>query len=237
MSIDLYVPLGTYWNFLRLLGQGGYRTPVPRAIAYDSLAVAMSLRHEFYETDETVTITIFDRGADPEQVYVKLEPRKLTYQNGDKVLTLQPLKGQIDPDKRDLVVGKMKVEVRLSKAAYGRWGALLGDAPDVLANYTVQPTPSVTSVSKKKNWEGITTEILGSDKEKTSEEDPNVGGDNTVNDFFRKIFADADDDTRRAMMKSFQESGGTTLSTNWDEVKKGKVEVKPPSGAEWKKWN
>jgi len=32
------------------------------------------------------------------------------------------------------------------------------------------------------------------------------------------------------MMKSYQESGGTTLSTNWDEVKKAPVEVKPPAG-------
>jgi len=39
------------------------------------------------------------------------------------------------------------------------------------------------------------------------------------------------------MMKSYQESGGTTLSTNWDEVKKAPVEVKPPAGSEWKKWN
>ena len=37
-------------------------------------------------------------------------------------------------------------------------------------------------------------------------------------------------------MKSFQESGGTTLSTNWDEVGKGKVEVQPPQGSEWKRW-
>lgn len=69
------------------------------------------------------------------------------------------------------------------------------------------------------------------------EEDPNVGGDSSVNAFFQKIFADADDDTRRAMMKSFQESGGTTLSTNWEEVKKAKVEVKPPAGSEWKQWS
>jgi hypothetical protein len=32
------------------------------------------------------------------------------------------------------------------------------------------------------------------------------------------------------MMKSFVESGGTTLSTNWDEVKKASVDVKPPEG-------
>lgn len=38
-------------------------------------------------------------------------------------------------------------------------------------------------------------------------------------------------------MKSFSESGGTVLSTNWDDVKKGKVEVKPPEGTEFKKWD
>ena len=57
-----------------------------------------------------------------------------------------------------------------------------------------------------------------------------------MNDFFQKLYADADEDTRRAMMKSFSESGGTTLSTNWDEVRKATVEVKPPEGSEWKKW-
>lgn len=89
----------------------------------------------------------------------------------------------------------------------------------------------------KKNWDALTTTILSSEKEKTSDEDPNVGGDAALNSFFQKIFADADEDTKRAMMKSYSESGGTTLSTNWDEVRKGKVEVKPPQGAEWKKWN
>ena len=32
------------------------------------------------------------------------------------------------------------------------------------------------------------------------------------------------------------ESGGTVLSTNWDEISKEKVAVKPPDGMEWKKW-
>jgi suppressor of G2 allele of SKP1 len=92
-------------------------------------------------------------------------------------------------------------------------------------------------VKPRKNWEGITTEILSSEKEKSTEEDANVGGDSTLNSFFQKIYGDADEDTKRAMMKSYSESGGTTLSTNWGEVKQGKVEVKPPAGSEWKKWN
>lgn len=33
------------------------------------------------------------------------------------------------------------------------------------------------------------------------------------------------------------ESGGTVLSTNWDEISKKKVDVRPPDGMEFKKWN
>ena len=43
---------------------------------------------------------------------------------------LEPLKGQIDTEKSSFTVGKVKVEVRLTKMAQGRWGALTGDAPD-----------------------------------------------------------------------------------------------------------
>jgi suppressor of G2 allele of SKP1 len=52
------------------------------------------------------------------------------YTNGEKSLVLEPLKGQIDPDASDFTVGKVKVEVRLIKRAQGRWGDIVGDAPD-----------------------------------------------------------------------------------------------------------
>ncbi|EGN93944.1 hypothetical protein SERLA73DRAFT_78326 [Serpula lacrymans var. lacrymans S7.3] len=191
-------------------------------------STTMALRHEFYETEEKLTISVFDRGADPEQVTVKFEPRTLTYEHGTKSLSLQPLKGEIDTEKSDYTVGKVKVEIRLVKASLGRWGQLTGDSPQPVATFT--PTPTVAATRQRKNWEGITSQILTGEKEKTSEEDPNVGGDGAVNSFFQKIFADSDEDTRRAMMKSYQESGGTTLSTNWNDVKKAPVEVKPPSG-------
>jgi len=38
------------------------------------------------------------------------------------------------------------------------------------------------------------------------------------------------------MQKSFQESGGTVLSTNWDEVGKTEVKGAPPKGMEMKYW-
>ena len=38
-------------------------------------------------------------------------------------------------------------------------------------------------------------------------------------------------------MKSYVESNGTALSTNWEQVKQGKVETSPPDGMTAKKWD
>ncbi|KAI9444779.1 SGS-domain-containing protein, partial [Lactarius indigo] len=219
--------------------------------------MATTIRHEFYETDEKLILTVFDRGADPAQVNVKFEPRSVLYENGDKSLHVHPLKGQIDPEQSSFVVGKVKVELRLVKAAQGRWGGLIGDTPDrtshstivllaiyipliALANSARVSAPATkagtTLPQARKNWDNVTQTILESEKAKTSAEDPNVSGDSTLNEFFQNLFANADDNTKKAMMKSFQESGGTSLSTNWDEVSKGPVSIKPPSGSEARKW-
>jgi suppressor of G2 allele of SKP1 len=117
-----------------------------------------------------------------------------------------------------------------------RFALIVFHAAIPISTFTPTPDPTSGVRKPKKNWEGITSTILGTEKEATIDQDPNVGGDSTLNSFFQKIFADADDDTKKAMMKSYQESGGTTLSTNWDEVRKSKVDVKPPAGSEWKKW-
>lgn len=98
-------------------------------------------------------------------------------------------------------------------------------------------TPKSQALSAKKDWGKIASKLEEDFKGKTAEEDPNVGGETAVNGFFQQIYADADDETRRAMMKSFQESGGTALSTNWEEVRKGKVEAAAPAGTECREWN
>lgn len=57
--------------------------------------------------------------------------------------------------------------------------------------------------------------------------------------FFQEIFKNSDPDKRRAMIKSMQTSGGTVLSTDWNDVSKkdyeGKDRPSPPKGQEWKK--
>ena len=54
---------------------------------------------------------------------------------------------------------------------------------------------------------------------------------------FQKIYGEGSDEVKKAMNKSFQESGGTVLSTNWEDISKKKTEVKPPDSMEYKKWD
>ena len=96
----------------------------------------------------------------------------------------------------------------------------------------VQQTPSYPSSSKnKKNWDKI-------DKEITKEESKDKPvGDAALNALFKQIYERADENTRRAMIKSYQTSGGTVLSTNWDEVAKKDYEGKDrPEAPEEQMW-
>ncbi|KAI1078692.1 SGS domain-containing protein [Whalleya microplaca] len=89
--------------------------------------------------------------------------------------------------------------------------------------------PAYPTSSKKgpMNWD---TFAEGDDDDDAKEE-----GD--VNSFFKKIYKDADDDTKRAMMKSYIESNGTSLSTSWTEASSKTYETMPPDGAEAKQWD
>jgi suppressor of G2 allele of SKP1 len=103
--------------------------------------------------------------------------------------------------------------------------------------------PEYPTSSRKgpKNWDKVVKDITKTEKkadDPTADDDDDLeehGGDE-ANYFFKKLFAGATPETQKAMMKSYQESNGTVLSTNWDEVSKGKVETSPPDGMVEKKW-
>ena len=94
--------------------------------------------------------------------------------------------------------------------------------------------PVYPSSSKKNiNWDKLDKEI----DQELKKEKPE--GEAALNELFKEIYGNADEDTRRAMIKSYQTSGGTVLSTNWKEVKEkdyeGKDRPEPPKGQEWAK--
>ena len=73
-------------------------------------------------------------------------------------------------------------------------------------------------------------------KVKKEDKEEKLDGDAATNRFFRDIYGNADEDMRRAMMKSFVESNGTVLSTDWKDVGSKKIEASPPEGMDLRKW-
>jgi suppressor of G2 allele of SKP1 len=155
-------------------------------------------------------------------------------------LSLDPLFATVDPAKSSYSVTASKIEIVLEKSVQRKWASLEdteqtakdGNAEPSIPNQAAtgpqkETAPSYPTSSKSgpKNWDKLASD-MEADKE----------GDE-MNNFFQTLYAGADPDTRRAMMKSYQESNGTVLSTNWAEVGKGKVETSPPDGMVEQKWN
>lgn len=163
----------------------------------------------------------------------------------------------IDSANSSYKVFSTKVDVVLKKANPGvRWTTLeaaVGDAaPPSYDNATAGPSSSASATTTtsaippapfpapssssrpRSKWDNLQLDDgEDDDAEAKNTEARSAGG---VDAFFQKLYADADDDTKRAMMKSYSESGGTSLSTNWAEVGKGEVRARPPDGMEARKW-
>ncbi|KAL8793339.1 MAG: hypothetical protein Q9195_004116 [Heterodermia aff. obscurata] len=114
---------------------------------------------------------------------------------------------------------------------------------------TAVPSYPTSSRSGPKNWDKVVDDLTQkkSKKDKAEGDGENGGADddddgidefegNGENAFLQSIFKSSNPDAQRAMMKSYQESNGTVLSTDWSEVSKKKVETSPPDGMVAKKW-
>lgn len=189
----------------------------------------VKIREDWYQDNEVVTVTIYAKNVQEKTLSIEFAPRSVSVSfpsadNSEYNYNLDPLFGTIDTDKSRFKVYSTKLEITLCKQHPGKWATLEGDGTTTPAPVQEGPSSGLVYPSSSKkaiNWSNFHIK----------------DDDDKEEDFFAKLYKDVDDDTRRAMMKSYVESNGTVLTTNWEEAKKKTFETSPPDGMEAKKWD
>ncbi|CAG4978451.1 unnamed protein product [Colias eurytheme] len=204
-------------------------------------AAKPKIKHDWYQTDAFVVVTILIKNAPSDKIKVYYGERSLSISsplpNTDSEYSLElELAHEIIPSMCTYVVSPSKVEVKLRKKEGIRWTVLEGEGNEEKVKAIPQAVIDASGPQQppkifRKDWDKIEKDI------KKMEEEEKPEGEAALNALFQKIYGEGSDEVRRAMNKSFVESGGTVLSTNWNQVAKEKVEVKPPDGLEFKKWD
>lgn len=200
--------------------------------------MASAVKYDWYENNNWVTLDIMSKNIVAEESEAHFGERSMEIQlkmkDGSEYLLDISLGGRVNPSKCSIKYRPVKAIVKLAKAQASEWGTLEAvegmeamEAPDV-----VEELPPAYASTKKRDWNEIEKEI------EAEEEKDKPEGEDALRTLFQQIYRNANEDTRRAMIKSFQTSGGTVLSTNWNEVGKTDYEKsrQAPEGMEWKKW-
>ncbi|XP_061746940.1 protein SGT1 homolog [Nerophis ophidion] len=122
-----------------------------------------------------------------------------------------------------------QVEMKMKKTEAIRWESLEGEGQESNIKH-FDPNEYPTSSQHSRKWDKIVVDISEEEKNEKLE------GDAALNKVFQQIYTDGSDEIRRAMNKSFTESHGTVLSTNWKDVGKRKVDPSPPDDVELRKY-
>ncbi|KAF2403063.1 SGS-domain-containing protein [Trichodelitschia bisporula] len=234
--------------------------PTPK-VSEPGRTPASKIKKDWYQSRESVFVSLLAKGVPKDQAVVEIQELSVTVSFPTAAATtyefsLDPLWAPIDAASSTFQVTPTKVELVLKKKVLGKqWKCLEGiegeappsaatseEAPETQArtpNIAKAPSYPTSSRHGPKDWDRVASDLTSKPKEagnEASEYDDLDEGD-PANAFFKHLYKSADPDTRRAMMKSYVESNGTVLSTNWDEVKRKKTETSPPDGLEAKKWD
>lgn len=203
-----------------------------------SISGRKPVKREWYQNNTHTFITLFAKGVDQATCKVDFQEKDMSLcfplpgsEEEEYQLNLD-LFDSIEPADSRIEVTNLKVEVTLAKKNVGVQWKALERQEEVMQEAAPSMPAYPTSNAKKKDWSKIDQDI----EEEFKNEKPE--GDQALNKLFQQIYERADDETRRAMNKSFQTSGGTVLSTNWGEVAssdyEGKDRPTPPEGQTWK---
>jgi hypothetical protein len=209
-------------------------------------------KYQYYQNDKFMTISILEPNVQREDLQVDMEAKQLTIVLTKATVQFPLICGhlydEIAVDTSRIQIKPEKVLIKLRKTRLYEWPELLSK-PELFkkknnnkpttttatetATTETKKTPIATPYASHRDWDSIEKTIA----EEEANEKP--VGDEAMNQLFQTIYAKADEDTRRAMIKSYQTSGGTVLSTNWKEVggKDYEKERTAPKGMEWKTWD
>ncbi|NP_001016156.1 protein SGT1 homolog [Xenopus tropicalis] len=196
---------------------------------------SVKYRHDWYQTESHIIITVMIKNVQKNNVHIRFSERELTVNmslpSGENYSLNLHLLHAIVPDQSIFKVLSTKVEIKLKKTEAMRWETLEGKADSQVKHFTQESMHKYPSSSHyTKNWDKLVGQI------KEEEKNEKLEGDAALNQLFQQIYSDGNDEVKRAMNKSFMESGGTVLSTNWTDVGKKKVDVNPPDDMEWKQY-
>ncbi|KAA1080811.1 hypothetical protein PGT21_022215 [Puccinia graminis f. sp. tritici] len=220
------------------------------------------IRHEWYQTDTEVVLSVFIKNTRTEDVKCEFGERSVSLNHkkshdnqssssssfSETCFDLDPLSYDIEPTLSSWKSLSSKIDIRLKKKVNGiKWQVLEGDGRDVPAPTVTQledPSASVSrqsaypsSARRKTNWDQLANSVEKEEEEEVKNlKDPNAGGDRAINEVFQKLYADATDEQKKAMMKSYVESNGTALSTDWADVSQKKIDTRPPDSMVAKSW-
>eukprot|EP01091_Cochliopodium_minus_P001145 TRINITY_DN1101_c0_g1_i1.p1 TRINITY_DN1101_c0_g1~~TRINITY_DN1101_c0_g1_i1.p1 ORF type:complete len:350 (+),score=119.16 TRINITY_DN1101_c0_g1_i1:45-1094(+) len=190
------------------------------------------IRQEWYQTPTHIIITVFAKNITKENLTVVIKQKEVSINiklgEGREYVSELRLLANVVPDQSAQIIYSTKIEVKMKKEHDAKWDSLEWKEQSLLRTFDQvekSTPPSYPSSSKKRiDWDKIEVQ------------EDELQGEDALNKVFKDIYKNGNEDQRKAMMKSFQESGGTVLSTNWDEIGKGKVEGKPPDGLIMKNW-
>ncbi|NWI25688.1 SGT1 protein, partial [Sula dactylatra] len=193
-------------------------------------------RYDWYQTESQVIVTIMIKNAQKDDVSVQFSEKEMNASvrlpSGEDYNLKLVLLHSIVPEQSTFKVLSTKVEIKMKKPEAVRWEKLEGQGDSPKLKQFIPDTQHLypSSSHYTRNWDKLVVEI------KEEEKNEKLEGDAALNKLFQQIYSDGTDEVKRAMNKSFMESGGTVLSTNWSDVGKRKVEVNPPDDMEWKKF-